>query len=162
MSKKFALNSILRYKMGMHFSKIILISGMVGLGSILSGAAVDPAQLPPASPQKGLTFEKDVRPIFDASCVHCHGEVKPKQGLRLDNLTGILNGSKHGKVVIPGQSEKSLIVMAVARLDAEKAMPPNPKPAKQNAPGASAKPTPKPLTAEQVGIIRGWIDQGAK
>jgi hypothetical protein len=131
-------------------------------------ASVDVAKLPPSADKKGLTYADDIRPIFETSCIRCHGMEKTKAGLRLDSLEGVLKGSKDGKVIQPGKSEKSQLVIAVARLDEESAMPPKPRPGRaRGAPGGGPNPPggaplPKPLTAEQVGLIRAWIDQGAK
>jgi hypothetical protein len=144
-------------------------------------AAPDLSKLPPPAKQDGVTYAKDIRPILEASCLRCHGSEKPKAGLRLDSLEGVLKGSKEGKVVTPGQSAKSQLVIAVARLDAESAMPPKPKQggprggqkrAEGAAPGSAGTnqppgrglmgPPPKPLTLEQVGLVRAWVDQGAK
>jgi mono/diheme cytochrome c family protein len=130
-------------------------------------AAVDLSKLPPAAQQEGVTYAKDIRPIFEASCLRCHGPEKPKAGLRLDSVEAVLKGSKEGKVVVPGQSTKSALVLAVARLDPETAMPPKPKQrgAKgggQPSAGKQPPPPPKPLTPEQVGLVRAWVDQGAK
>ncbi len=111
-------------------------------------AEVDLSKIPPASNQTGVTYEKDIKPIFDKSCIRCHGEKKPKGKLMLTTLEGIMKGGEDGKVVIPGNSAKSQIVLSVARVNDDEAMPPNGKG--------------KPLTKEQVGLIRAWIDQGAK
>lgn len=132
--------------------------------------SMDPSKLPPASTQTGLTFEKDIHPILDAHCVRCHGDQRPKAGLRLDSLEGVLKGSKDHKVVVPGQSDKSRLAFAVANIDGKVYMPPKPR-QRPNLPpnGATNSPPPppnphpwKPLTTEQVGLIRAWIDQGAK
>ena len=152
--------------------------------SAASAAAVDLSKLPPAATQTGVTYQKDIHPLFEASCIRCHGPERPKAGLRLDSLEGVLKGSKEEKVVKPGNSEKSQLVIAVSQLDPETAMPPKPRPGRgrggpeggrawggsTNAPaggppgGPSRQkgPPPKPLTADQVGLIRAWIDQGAK
>ncbi len=151
------------------------------LGSLVAAAVtasaadkIDISKLPPPAAQAGVTFE-DIKPLLEASCVRCHSGEKPKEGLRLDTREDVLKGSKHGKVVIPGESAKSPIVLAASRLDPETAMPPKPKAG--HAPGAAGTnqpsqhagaaphpkgPPPKPLTAEQVGLLRAWIDQGAK
>jgi hypothetical protein len=150
---------------------------------------VDISKLPPAAVSKGLTYEKDIRPLFQASCIRCHGAERPKAGLRLDSLEGVLTGGHDGKVVMPGDSKKSLLVVAAAQIDEEMAMPPKRRPAGPGRPpgggggpggpggpggfggpggpgggpgGGGFGPPPKPLTAEQVGIVRAWIDQGAK
>ena len=133
-------------------SKIIFgLAGALVISFIASAVDVDPNKLPPPSTKQGLTFEKDIKPLFDKSCVDCHGAEKPKGKLRLDTLAGTLKGSVDGKVLEPGKSEKSFLVANIAFLgDADDFMPP-PK----------EKKYPK-FTAEEVGIVRAWIDQGAK
>ena len=51
-------------------------------------------------------------------------------------------------MIVPGKSEKSPLVLAVARLVEDEAMPPDGKG--------------DPLSKDQVGLLRAWIDQGAK
>jgi hypothetical protein len=145
---------------------------------------IDTSKLPPASNKADVTFAKDIQPLLKESCIRCHGENRPKGGLRLDSREGILKGSHDGKVVQPGKSKDSLIVIAAARIDDETAMPPKrgagkgggrpggaPQAGGTNNPagkpsggagGPGNFPPPKPLTSEQVGLLRAWIDQGAK
>jgi mono/diheme cytochrome c family protein len=169
----------------------------VGLAatSWMAVASPDLSKLPAPAKKDGVTYEKDIRPILEASCVRCHGAERPKAGLRLDSLEGVLKGSREGKVIIAGQSEKSQLVLAVARVDEETAMPPKPRQRRgQGGPGPGGAPpggvppggqgadqkapqgapgqgggqkggmanAPKPLTTEQVALIRAWVDQGAK
>src|ERR1039458_3163754 len=102
---------------------------------------------------QGVTYAADIKPVFDQSCVKCHSGEKPKAKLKLDSLENALKGSKDGKVVIPGNSAKSPLVLNVAHLSNDKDtwMPP-----------AHNKANIGPLTPEQIGLIRAWIDQGAK
>jgi mono/diheme cytochrome c family protein len=110
-------------------------------------------KLPPASTKQGVTYAADIKPIFDSSCVKCHSGDKPKAKLGLDSLAGALKGDRDGKVIITGDSAKSLLVLSVAHLtdDKDTWMPPV-----KNKAGIA------PLTPEQIGLIRAWIDQGAK
>ena len=113
---------------------------------------VDVSKLPPPSTKTGVTYDTDIKPIFEKSCVRCHGEQKPKGHLRLDSLAGIMKGGEDGKVVVPGESAKSMLVRNIAHLgDPDDYMPPP-----RNKAGI------KPLTNDQIGLIRAWIDQGAK
>ncbi len=113
---------------------------------------MDPGKLPPASTRQGLTFETDIKPIFENSCVKCHGAEKPKAKLRLDSREAIIKGSENGKVIEPGNSGKGVLVYAVSHLLKEDEWMPPP----------ANKLKIKPLTKEQIGLIRAWIDQGAK
>ena len=111
--------------------------------------AVDVSKLPPPLDKKGLSYEKDVKPIFEKTCFKCHGSEKQKAKLRLDSLDAALKGSENGKVIESGNSAKSVLVHNIARIgDEDDAMPPEGKG--------------DPLTKDQIGLIRAWIDQGAK
>ena len=126
----------------------------LSLGS-LQGAekkAVDVSKLPPASDKTGVTYATDIKPLFEKSCVKCHGAERSKGKLRLDTLEGTLKGGEDGKVVLPGNSGGSMLVHNVAHAgDPDDYMPPP-----RNKAGIP------PLTKDQIGLIRAWIDQGAK
>ncbi len=95
---------------------------------------------------KSIDFDRDVQPILKLHCLSCHGE-KEKGGLRLDSPKAALAGGNSGVVLRPGKSAESAMIHAVTSKDAEKVMPP----------GEAKK-----LSADEVGILRTWIDQGAK
>ena len=136
---------------------ILLTALLIPAGARLALAAdddwMDPAKLPPVSDKKDLTYARDIKPVIEKSCLKCHGEEKPKGKLRLDSLEAALKGGKNGKDIIPGKSGKSPLVYAIARIgdDEESFMPPPEEESKL-----------KPLTKEQIGLFRAWIDQGAK
>ena len=113
---------------------------------------VDTSKLPPASDKQGVTYAGEIKAILDRSCIKCHGAEKPKAKLRLDSLEGALKGGEDGKVIQPGKSADSPLVHSIARLgDEDYWMPPPDNKAKI-----------PPLTKDQIGLIRAWIDQGAK
>ncbi len=112
----------------------------------------DPSKLPPVSSQQGVTYAKDIKPILEKSCVKCHHGEKAKGKLHLDSLEGAVKGGKEGPDIIPGKSGQSPLVYAVAHVGDEDDFMPPPK----------NKANIGPLTPEQVGLIRAWIDQGAK
>ncbi len=126
-----------------------LLVFMVLIAAVLPAAfaaEVDISRLPAASAVK-VDFTRDVRPIFERSCFRCHGPERPKSGFRLDTRDWALKGGDNGVDIIPGDGTKSSLVHYVARLVADMEMPPEGKI--------------EPLTAEEVGLIRAWIDQGA-
>jgi len=136
----------------MNLKSAFAITAAVGISSFALAADVDTSKIPAPSTKTGLTYATDIKPIFDTSCIKCHGEQKPKAKLRLDSLAGTLKGSENGKVIEPGKSEKSVLVLNIAHLGDEDDFMPPPK----NKMGL------KKLTDEQIGLIRAWIDQGAK
>ena len=136
----------------MNLKSAFAITSAVGIAACTLAADVDTSKLPAVSTKTGLTYATDIKPIFDASCIKCHGEKKPKGKLNLTNLADILKGGEDGKAVEPGKSEKSMLVLNIAHLGDEDDFMPPPK----NKLGL------KKLTDEQIGLVRAWIDQGAK
>ena len=122
--------------------------GLSLLGATAADKKVDISKLPPASAQKDVTYAKDIKPFLEQACFKCHGAEKQKAKLRLDSLEAVLKGGQDGKILKPGDSANSRVVQAIARLDEDWAMPPADKG--------------KPLSMEQIGLVRAWIDQGAK
>lgn len=130
-----------------------MLAALVAAFSFAVAAGAADATLPPAATKTDVTYATDMKALFDASCVKCHSGDKPKARLKLDTLEDVLKGTKDGKIVTSGDSAGSLIVKAVAHAtkDKDSWMPPMP-----NKAGI------KTLTPEQIGLLRAWIDQGAK
>jgi mono/diheme cytochrome c family protein len=102
-----------------------------------------------ASPTIGaepVDYMRDVKPIFAANCISCHGPTKQKADLRLDLYANIKRGGQSGPAIVPQKSTESLLIQAVtgSKADVEK-MPPKGE-----------------LSAEQIAILKRWIDEGAK
>jgi hypothetical protein len=133
----------------------LYLCAALSAGAVTAFAAdVDVSKLPPASTQTGVTYDKDIKPIFEKSCFNCHSShaQKVKGKLKLDELSTALKGGENGKDIIPGDSAKSPLVAMVAHAgDPDDNMPPKKAEAKN-----------PPLTKDQIGLIRAWIDQGAK
>jgi hypothetical protein len=122
-----------------------MILGMAAAGLALGISTVGAQELPPPA-DKQVDFKADIWPIFQSRCVECHKESKKKSGLRLDNKADALKGGTEGAMVIPGNSAESLLIQLVMGTnDNFDKMPPDGD----------------PLTAEQIGLLRAWIDQGA-
>jgi len=112
----------------------------------------DLSKLPPPSTKKDLTYAKDINPLLETSCLKCHGAEKPKSKYRVDSREALIKGGESEEAaVVPGKSDQSLIVHYVSDLVEDMEMPPTDKRDKY-----------PPLTKEQIGILRAWIDQGAK
>lgn len=98
----------------------------------------------PAAPEVvagGVSFQNDVLPILERSCVRCHGGMRREEGLDLRAYAGLMAGSVNGPVVIAGNADGSQFITLV--MDGE--MP-------RRAPR---------LADEQVQILIDWVNQGA-
>jgi hypothetical protein len=91
-----------------------------------ASAAIDETKLPPASNNQ-VDFLRDIKPLFDAHCLKCHGPEKPKSNFRVDMREALLKGGENGVAVIPGQSAKSPLIHFVSGLVADMEMPPKGK-----------------------------------
>ena len=89
-------------------------------------------------------FELRVRPVLAKNCFACHTQSK-LGGLRLDSRERMVKGGGRGPAIVPGDSEKSLLLQAVRHDHAELAMPPQGK-----------------LSAEEVHDLAMWIEDGAR
>jgi mono/diheme cytochrome c family protein len=103
-----------------------------------------PATPAPRPDRKDVTYAADIKPIFDRNCVDCHGPKKAKSKIRLDSLELALKGNTKGKIIEPGDVSKGALVKAVTRVS-KTPMPPK-----------------VPLPADQIALIRAWVEQGAK
>ena len=94
-----------------------------------------------------IDFGKDVQPIFQASCVSCHGPSQQMAGFRIDQRRYALPNrvGANGARIVPGEIGRSRVYQKIAGSGGGLQMPPT---------GA--------LSAEQIGIIKTWIEQGAE
>ena len=113
------------------------------LGLVAAPLAVS-AQIPPATTDP-VDFEAQVRPLLESRCFACHGEGIAQNGLRLDRKDLALAGGHSGPAIIPGNSADSRLIHMVAGFEVKVLMPP----------------AGDPLTASEIALLRGWIDQGA-
>lgn len=125
--------------------KKIVVYAALGLGIGLAGPAMAQGELPaPAS--KVIDYQKDIAPIFTEHCGKCHGEKKQKSDYRLDTRDDAIKSGTEGGAIIVGDSAESLLVHVITGTAEDFDIMP---------------PKGDPLTPEQIGLIRAWIDQGA-
>src|SRR4051812_30026958 len=130
--------------MRLHFPRLALTAWLCSSAPLLAGITPEQAaQLPPPA-NRPVDFSKDIKPIFEASCIKCHGRGRDKGGLRLDTRETLLKGGDSGAAVVPGKSAESSLIALVQGVDPDNIMPKK---------GTR-------LTPGQVGLLRAWIDQG--
>ncbi|MFQ5732163.1 MAG: DUF1553 domain-containing protein [Planctomycetaceae bacterium] len=100
--------------------------------------------------QPRVDFSREVRPLLSTNCFPCHGpDAKARKAdLRLDTKAGAFANRDGTRVLVPGDLQKSELFRRITAKDADEHMPP-----------ADSK---LRLTAKQIGLIRRWIEQGAK
>ena len=112
---------------------------------LLSGMAV-----PGNAKAEHASFKDEILPIIQKYCVECHqpgGEGFEKSGLDMSTYEGIMKGTKHGPIVVPGDAFLSnLNVLIEGRAARHLRMPYHGK----------------ELTKWQRLIIRRWVNRGAK
>ncbi len=97
-----------------------------------------------------VDFEKEILPILRRNCLACHNATDAESDLVLETPQTILKGGSEGPAVIASKSADSLM-FKLASHGIDPVMPPE-----DNDVGA------KNLTPEQLGLLKLWIDEGAK
>jgi WD40 repeat protein len=113
--------------------------------------AIADEAIAPVDPQLGraVDFYRDVYPILESKCLACHNAAVKEGDLLLESAAAMLKGGASGTAVVAGKPEESLVYLLAARSE-EPVMPPLPNKAQA-----------KPLTPQELGILRQWIQEGA-
>ena len=105
---------------------------------------LSPSLLAAQEPRK-IEFNRDIRPILSNHCFVCHG---PDNNLRKAKLRLDDEKSAHKNVIVAGKPLVSEVFRRIITDDKDEKMPP-PK-------------TMKVMTKQEIQLIHGWIEQGAK
>jgi WD40 repeat protein/mono/diheme cytochrome c family protein len=119
------------------------LSMAVGAPSTPLGARQEKKQ--DAAPSK-ISFDKQIRPIFQGVCIGCHQPAKPKGNyVMMSRETMLAAGESKLPAIVPGQPEKSNLVKLITPDKGEAEMPKGKK----------------SLSSVEIELIRQWIAQGA-
>jgi len=88
---------------------------------------------------------QNVLDVLSKNCFTCHGPLikSPRGGLSMASGESLKKGGGRGPAIVPGKPDESLLYKAVAR-NGELKMPPG-----------------GPISAEEVALLRQWIEAGA-
>jgi hypothetical protein len=116
-------------------------------------AAMDAAPRESAAAERAgaeLSFNRDIRPILSDHCFPCHGpdSAQRKADLRLDTEAGSLADLGGHRAIVPRDTNASELVRRITAVDPDERMPP-----------ADFE---RPLSAEQIALLKNWIARGAK
>ena len=99
---------------------------------------------------KPVDFQEEILPMLRANCLACHNRTRSKGEVIMETPDDIRKGNEGGPFVEAGNAEESFLFQLAAHTD-EPIMPPA-----KNKVGA------KNLTPTELGLLKLWIDQGAK
>lgn len=124
------------------FSARRMVVGVATAAALLfaaAGQAADP-----------VSFKRHVFVVVQARCLSCHqpgGDGYAKSGLDLRTYAGLMKGTKHGPVVVPGDAFTSnLNVLVEGRAHQALRMPHSQQ----------------PLSAHEIDVLRRWVNEGAR
>ena len=126
----------------MRLTSILLTTLFAGLSCLLLSGPSTAAD----SPEAVEFFEQKIRPILVTHCAECHSTTSRKRqgGLLLDSRDGWMRGGDSGAVIVPGDPEKSALILAVRQTDKDLRMPPKQK-----------------LSDTQIADLETWVKNGA-
>lgn len=105
---------------------------------------------PAFAKEEPVSFAEDIHPILQIRCGTCHqpgGAGLEQSGLDMTTYEGLMKGTKHGPMIVPGDPVTSnLMVLIDGKADKSLQMPHGKK----------------KLSSCDRDLIRKWIKQGAK
>ena len=134
-----------RVDIGTRLTLLTLPVALVAAVAVSLGAAA-PGDSAPVSAE-AVSFATDIMPIFERSCMNCHGgeyegEQRIEAALDLRTYEALMAGSEFGSVVEAGDPDASILLEMIAVGD----MPEEGD----------------PLTPEEIELVRTWISEGAE
>jgi hypothetical protein len=123
-------------------------NGAISTAVVTLGITVGAAL--PAHAADGVSFKDEIMPILEKHCFECHtpgGKGQMASGLDLTTYEGVMKGTQHGPVVVPGDAFLSnLMVLIEGRAGPELKMPHGRK----------------DLSNWEKTLLRRWINRGAE
>ncbi len=124
---------------------VFVLAGLISCTTLTPGEkSSDVAKIKPE--EATVSFHKDIKPILEGVCLHCHNGHVAAGDLDLRTRALAFRRSSNGPFIVPGYPERSKIFNMIRLEDTEAgAMPP----------------TGHGLSKDEIGLIKGWIAQGA-
>ncbi len=127
-----------------------LTTSLVFLATCCLQMRADEIEIATVERAQPVRFGEEILPLLRRNCVACHNAREQEAGLVLESAAAMRKGGDSGPAIIPGRGAESLLLKLAAHQD-EPVMPPE-----DNDVNA------KPFTSSELGLLRLWIDQGAR
>jgi WD40 repeat protein len=115
----------------------------------VSTAKAEPIKVAVPPRNQPVSYSREIADILEGKCTGCHSSALAENKLNIEDVAGMLKGGKRGPAIVPGKADESLLFKLAAHR-AEPFMPPKDKKDQS------------PLTPEELGVLKLWIDSGAK
>jgi WD40 repeat protein len=124
------------------------MAAAVCLAQAPSREGLKPLEVKVPSRRQPVSYAKEISALLEERCTGCHGTALAENRLNLETVSGMHKGGKRGPAIVAGDASKSLLFRMAAH-QVEPAMPPRDRLAN------------KPLAAQELGLLKLWIDAGA-
>ncbi|WP_395738973.1 c-type cytochrome domain-containing protein [Prosthecobacter sp.] len=98
-----------------------------------------------------VDYTKQIVPLWDTYCIDCHDDTDADGEFRLDTFANLMKGGKEGLAIVAGKANDSMLVKFLeghsGRGGKNEFMPPGKR---------------EKLKAEEIALIKAWINAGAK
>ena len=118
--------------------------------AMVSVANAEPIPIAEVKRDKPVDYLQEIVPILQRNCIACHNQQDTQGGLVLETPESMRKGGDNGPALLPTRGTDSLM-LKMASHNLEPVMPPS---------GNDVNA--KPLTPDELGLLRLWIDQGAQ
>src|SRR5690349_9767990 len=99
-----------------------------------------------AAEEAPVDYATRIAPLLTKYCAGCHNGKEHEGKLSLESFADLQKGGEHGVAVLPGQADSSRLIRVLTGA-AEPKMPPEGE---------------KAPTAEEIALLKAWINAGAK
>ncbi len=122
------------------------------IATLLTGVTESSAKLQVAEINRKdpVNFQAEILPILRNNCLPCHNRTRAKAEIILETPQDMLKGNDDGPIVVPGKPNESYLFQVSVHTE-EPEMPP-----------LKNKVSAKPLSPKELGLLKLWIEQGAK
>jgi WD40 repeat protein len=127
---------------------LLWAAAVAGHGPSSPAAPPRPIEVKLPSRNEPVSYTREIDEILGKKCTGCHSAILAENRLNLESVAGMLKGGKRGPAVVRGKADQSLLFQMASHRK-EPVMPPRDKPIN------------KPLSPEELGLLKVWIDAGA-
>jgi mono/diheme cytochrome c family protein/roadblock/LC7 domain-containing protein len=133
----------------LHISQFLIASWICSLALLLGATAITTQaadKTDKSAPARKISYDKDIRPIFQTHCQGCHQPSKKGGNYVMTDFSLLLKGGESDETaIVAHKPDESYLLNRISKTDGAAEMPQGKK----------------PLADSEIDLIRQWITQGA-